>query len=38
MKRLHIHLSVANLDESIQFYSRLFAAAPTVHKQMGQTA
>lgn len=32
MKRLHVHLSVANLDVSIQFYSRLFAAAPTVHK------
>lgn len=32
MKRLHIHLSVADLDQSIQFYSRLFATEPTVHK------
>jgi catechol 2,3-dioxygenase-like lactoylglutathione lyase family enzyme len=32
MKRLHIHLAVANLDESIRFYSTLFAAAPNVAK------
>ena len=32
MKRLHIHVSVGNLEESIQFYSGLFASAPTVTK------
>ena len=30
MKRFHLHISVNNLDESIQFYSTLFAAQPTV--------
>lgn len=30
MKRLHIHISVDNLDENIRFYSTLFAADPTV--------
>lgn len=29
MKRFHIHVRVANLDASIQFYSRLFAAQPS---------
>lgn len=28
MKRFHIHVSVANLDRSIQFYSTLFGASP----------
>ena len=28
MKRLHIHIGVDNLDESIRFYSTLFGAAP----------
>ena len=28
MKRLHIHIGVENLDESIRFYSTLFGAAP----------
>jgi catechol 2,3-dioxygenase-like lactoylglutathione lyase family enzyme len=32
MKRLHVHMSVADLDESIRFYSVLFAARPTVVK------
>ncbi len=32
MKRLHIHLAVGNLADSIRFYSTLFAVAPTVTK------
>ncbi|MFI5030796.1 MAG: ArsI/CadI family heavy metal resistance metalloenzyme [Reyranellales bacterium] len=32
MKRLHVHMSVDNLDQSIRFYSTLFASAPTVVK------
>jgi catechol 2,3-dioxygenase-like lactoylglutathione lyase family enzyme len=32
MKRLHVHMSVADLDQSIRFYSALFAAKPTVTK------
>ena len=32
MKRLHIHLGVADLEASIRFYSGLFATAPTVVK------
>ena len=32
MKRLHVHLGVADLETSIRFYSGLFAAAPTVVK------
>lgn len=32
MKRLHVHISVENLDQSIGFYSALFAARPTVIK------
>ena len=32
MKRLHVHVSVADLDESVRFYSTLFAAQPTVRK------
>jgi len=32
MKRLHVHVSVEDLAQSIQFYSRLFAAQPTVTK------
>jgi hypothetical protein len=32
MKRLHVHVAVKNLDTSIGFYSRLFAAEPTVRK------
>jgi hypothetical protein len=29
MKRFHVHLHVDHLDQSIAFYSRLFAAAPS---------
>ena len=32
MKRLHVHLGVADLETSIRFYSSLCAAAPTVVK------
>ena len=32
MKRLHVHVSVDDLAQSIGFYSTLFAAAPTVVK------
>jgi catechol 2,3-dioxygenase-like lactoylglutathione lyase family enzyme len=32
MKRLHVHVSVENLAQSVRFYSTLFAAAPTVMK------
>jgi catechol-2,3-dioxygenase len=32
MKRLHVHVSVDDLAKSIQFYSTLFAAEPTVTK------
>ena len=32
MKRLHVHVSVDDLDQSIQFYSALFAARPSVEK------
>ena len=32
MKRLHVHVSVEDLAESIGFYSTLFAAEPTVVK------
>ena len=32
MKRLHIHIGVNNLQESIRFYSALFGATPTKTK------
>ena len=32
MKRLHVHVGVADLDRSIAFYSTLFATRPTVVK------
>ena len=32
MKRLHVHVAVADLDQSIRFYSTLFATQPTVTK------
>jgi catechol 2,3-dioxygenase-like lactoylglutathione lyase family enzyme len=32
MKRLHVHVSVAELDTSIRFYSQLFASEPVVRK------
>ena len=32
MKRLHLHVSVPDLDQSIAFYSTLFGAGPSVTK------
>lgn len=32
MKRLHIHVGVENIDESVRFYSALFGAAPVKTK------
>lgn len=32
MKRLHVHVSVANLEENIGFYSALFGSAPSIVK------
>lgn len=32
MKRLHVNLAVESIDESIRFYSTLFAAEPVVRK------
>ncbi|HET7921675.1 MAG TPA: ArsI/CadI family heavy metal resistance metalloenzyme [Gammaproteobacteria bacterium] len=32
MKRLHVHVAVADLGKSIRFYSTLFGTAPTVEK------
>ncbi len=32
MKRMHVHVGVENLDQSIQFYSTLFGSEPTVLK------
>lgn len=32
MKRFHIHLSVADLDQAAGFYSRLFGSEPSVRK------
>jgi catechol 2,3-dioxygenase-like lactoylglutathione lyase family enzyme len=32
MKRLHVHVSVRDLDASVRFYSALFAATPVVLK------
>lgn len=32
MKRLHVHISVENLAESIKFYSGMFSSEPTVVK------
>ncbi len=32
MKRLHVHVAVADLPQSIRFYSTLFAASPSVEK------
>jgi len=32
MKRLHVHVGVDNLDQSIGFYSALFCAEPSVTK------
>ena len=32
MKRLHVHVGVSDLDQSVRFYSTIFAAEPTVLK------
>jgi len=32
MKRFHVHVSVEDLDQSIRFYSTLFAAEPAVRQ------
>jgi catechol 2,3-dioxygenase-like lactoylglutathione lyase family enzyme len=32
MKRFHVHLGVADLEASIEFYSKLFGAEPAVRK------
>ena len=32
MKRLHVDISVADLNESVRFYSRLFATQPTIQR------
>ena len=33
MKRLHVHIGVEDLAQSVRFYSTLFAAQPTVLKE-----
>jgi catechol 2,3-dioxygenase-like lactoylglutathione lyase family enzyme len=33
MKRLHVHISVADIAQSVKFYSALFAAEPAVAKR-----
>ena len=33
MKRLHVHVAVRNLDESIRFYATLFGSEPNIRKQ-----
>lgn len=32
MKRLHLHIGVADLDQAIRFYATLFGAQPSVRK------
>ena len=32
MKRLHVHVSLADVAQSVRFYSTLFVAEPTVIK------
>jgi catechol 2,3-dioxygenase-like lactoylglutathione lyase family enzyme len=32
MKRMHIHIAVKGLEESVAFYSKMFGSEPTVHK------
>jgi len=32
MKRFHVHVSIDNLEQSIQFYSSMFAVQPTIVK------
>ncbi|HEY9714846.1 MAG TPA: VOC family protein, partial [Chroococcales cyanobacterium] len=33
MKRLHVHVAVANIEQSTKFYTNLFGAVPTVQKE-----
>lgn len=33
MKRMHLHIAVANLTQSITFYNHLFGSSPTVIKE-----
>lgn len=33
MKRLHVHLNVGNLEQSVRFYQTLFGAAPSKLKE-----
>lgn len=33
MKRFHVHMAVADLEQSIQFYSTFFDSPPTVKKE-----
>lgn len=33
MKRFHVHVSVDNLQNSIEFYTRMFGAEPTMRKE-----
>jgi catechol 2,3-dioxygenase-like lactoylglutathione lyase family enzyme len=33
MKRLHVHVGVTDLDQSIRFYSTLFAVEPAIRKE-----
>ena len=33
MKRFHVHIAVANLEQSIQFYSTFFNVEPTIKKE-----
>jgi len=33
MKRMHIHIAVNELSESINFYSTLFGESPTVERE-----
>ncbi len=32
MKRLHVHVAVTNIPDSIPFYSKMFGCEPTVVK------
>ncbi|MDX9950534.1 MAG: glyoxalase/bleomycin resistance/dioxygenase family protein, partial [Methylophilaceae bacterium] len=32
MKRMHVHVSVDDLNKSIQFYNQLFGTTPSVEK------
>jgi catechol 2,3-dioxygenase-like lactoylglutathione lyase family enzyme len=33
MKKMHIHIAVSDIDESIRFYSAMFGAEPGTHKK-----